>query len=391
LNLKRANEELQAAKAYTESIIQNFLDTLIVVDAEAKMQTMNPATCNLLGYTEEELIGQPIGVIFAEEEEARRFFQFFRGSEKAQALGPQDVIRNRELTCRAKDGRLIPMSFNASVITDEGGNVTGVVAGAKDITDLKQITEKITKINEELRAEITERKRLEAQLIHSTKMASLGVMASGIAHEIRNPLAVCSSAAQFLLENPHDRVLREQCADKIYSNVQRAARIIENLLKFARPSAADRGRVDLNETLEATLSLTENQIALQQIKLSRQFAEDLPPVIGSSSLLQQVFLNIIFNAANAMPGGGKLTISTLVNPEREAEVRFADTGCGIPQEHLDNIFDPFFTTMPVGRGTGLGLSVSYGIIQQHGGSIEVESSVGAGTTFTVKLPLRDAP
>jgi len=119
-------------------------------------------------------------------------------------------------------------------------------------------------------------------------MASLGVMAGGIAHEIRNPLAVCSSAAQFLLEDPHNRVLRERCADKIYSNVHRAARIIENLLKFARPSADDRAPIGLNETLKATLSLTENRIALQQIELSRQFAK-VPPVIGSSSLLQQVF------------------------------------------------------------------------------------------------------
>jgi len=194
-------------------------------------------------------------------------------------------------------------------------------------------------------------------------------------------------AAELLVKNPEDRVLREGCTDRIYSNVHRASRIIENLIKFARPSSDDRRPIDLNETLEATLSLRENQIALQQIELSREFAEDMPPVLGSSSLLQQVFLNIILNAANAMPGGGKLTISTLVNPEGKAEVRFADTGCGIPQEHLDNIFDPFFTTMPAGRGTGLGLSVSYGIIQQHGGSIEVESRVGAGTTFKVILKI----
>ena len=235
--------------------------------------------------------------------------------------------------------------------------------------------------------DITEHKRLEARLIHSAKMASLGVMAGGIAHEIRNPLGVCLSAAQFLLEDPHNRVLRKQCADKIYSNVHRAARIIEGLLKFARGSGDDLGPVNLNEALEATLSLIEHKITLEGIELSRELAEDVPPVIGSSSLLQQVFLNIILNAANAMPEGGKLTISTLVNPEGKAEIRFADTGCGIPQEHRDNIFAPFFTTMSVGQGTGLGLSVSYEIIQQHGGSIEVESTVGAGSTFTVKLPL----
>ncbi|MBL7177942.1 MAG: PAS domain S-box protein [Desulfobacteraceae bacterium] len=131
-----ALQKTMVSRDYFDNIIKSMMDTLIVVDAEAKIETVNPATCDLLGYTEEELIGQPIGIIFAEEE-VYRFFQFFRGSEKAQALGPQDTVRNRELTYRAKDGRFIPMSFNASVITDEGGNVTGVVAGAKDITDLK--------------------------------------------------------------------------------------------------------------------------------------------------------------------------------------------------------------------------------------------------------------
>ncbi|MCL0094255.1 PAS domain S-box protein, partial [Dehalococcoidia bacterium] len=139
ISSKRAEgeEELTKSKAYTESIIQNFLDTLIVVDAEARIQTVNPATCRLLGYTEEEVIGQPVGIIFEEEEEARRFFQFFREPEKVEAPRPQDTIRNRQLTYKTRDGRLIPMLFNASVLTDEGGSVTGMVAGAKDITELK--------------------------------------------------------------------------------------------------------------------------------------------------------------------------------------------------------------------------------------------------------------
>ena len=141
---KRAEEALAASKAHTESIIQNFLDTLIVVDTEAKIQTVNPATYHLLGYTEEEFIGQPVSIIFAEEE-VHRFFQFFREPEKAEALRQQDTIRNRELTYKTKDGRLIPMSFNASVLTDEGGNVTHVVAGAKDITELKLAEAEIRK------------------------------------------------------------------------------------------------------------------------------------------------------------------------------------------------------------------------------------------------------
>ncbi len=155
---KQAEEALKASKAYTESIIQNFLDTLIVVDAEAKIKTVNPATCQLLGYTEEELIGQPVGMIFEEEEEeeVNRFFSFFRAPEDKEALGPQDTIRNWELTYKTKDGRLIPMSFNASVLTDEAGNITGVVAGAKDITEIKQAEKALRESEEKYRSLIDE-------------------------------------------------------------------------------------------------------------------------------------------------------------------------------------------------------------------------------------------
>ena len=253
-------------------------------------------------------------------------------------------------------------------------------------------TAELTKANKQLKQEIEERRQAEAQLIQSAKMASLGVMAGGIAHEIRNPLAVCLSAAQLIQKNPNNRVLREECADKIYSNIHRASQIIENLLKFSRTSGKDFVPVNLNEALELSLSLITHQIKLHQIELNREFAKDLPYVLGNANLLQQVFLDLILNAYNAMPKGGKLTVSTLVNSDGEAEIRFTDTGCGIPGENLEYIFDPFFTTMPVGQGTGLGLSVSYGIIKQHGGSIEVESKVDVGSTFTIKLPLaRDNP
>ena len=142
--LKETNEYLEKSKAYTESIIMNFLDTLIAVDLKANITTVNPATCHLLGYTEEELIGQPVSIIFAEEEEEEEvnsMFLFFREPENAKPLRPQDTIRNRELTYKTKDGQLIPMSFNASVLTDETGNITGLVAGAKDLTEIKQAEE----------------------------------------------------------------------------------------------------------------------------------------------------------------------------------------------------------------------------------------------------------
>jgi len=218
-------------------------------------------------------------------------------------------------------------------------------------------------------------------------MASLGVMAGGIAHEVRNPLGIISAAAQLLLERPDDAPLRNECAQKIYAATQRASLIIESLMKFARPQKEQMAKVDLSAALEDILKLMSNQLRVQQVALVKEIQENLPRVYGHPSLLQQVFSNLILNACNAMPEGGRLTVACRPAETGTVEIRFSDTGQGIPPEHQSKIFDPFFTTMPVGKGTGLGLSISYSIIQQHRGSIAVDSQVGRGTTFTIRLPV----
>lgn len=248
---------------------------------------------------------------------------------------------------------------------DDGGSVVGIVAVGRDLT---------------------ERRRLEAQLIQSAKMASLGGMAGGIAHEVRNPLGIISAGAQLLLESPDDDKLRTECAQKIHAATKRASLIIENLLKFARPTGEQMRKVDLHTVLEETLALLDHQLVLQKIVVRRELQENLPEVYGNADLLQQVFANLILNGRNAMLEGGTLTVATRAMDGRQVEVRVEDTGSGVPLENLPKIFDPFFTTMPVGKGVGLGLSISYSIIQQHQGSIEVESQVGEGTTFTIRLP-----
>jgi signal transduction histidine kinase len=218
-------------------------------------------------------------------------------------------------------------------------------------------------------------------------LAALGVLAGGIAHELRNPLAISSSAAQFLLEDPADPEFRRECAEKVQAGIQRASVIIENLLRFARPGGrANMELVDLVSAVRDATALIVNQARLQQVKL----AVDLPSgrllVNGVPSMLQQVFMNLLLNGVNAMPKGGLLH----VNVERAgnaAKVRIGDTGHGIPAVEISNIFDPFYTTRPVGQGTGLGLSICYSIVQQHLGAIEVESTEGRGSVFTVSLPL----
>ncbi len=251
---------------------------------------------------------------------------------------------------------------------------------------LEELSTTLQELRVAVERELTERRQLEAQLVQSAKMASLGVMAGGSAHELRNPLGIISTNAQLLLEHPDDAQLHIECAQKIHVATQRASQIIENLLKFARPVSAQMQELDLHVVLEEALALLTYQMALQEIRLRKELQPDLPKVYGNPELLQQVFTNMILNACNAMPEGGVLTVRTRATEAGEVEILFKDTGRGIPPENLPKIFDPFFTTMPVGKGTGLGLSISYSIIRQHQGSIEVESRAGEGATFTIRLP-----
>jgi signal transduction histidine kinase len=214
----------------------------------------------------------------------------------------------------------------------------------------------------------------------------MGVMAGGIAHELRNPLGIISASAQLLLERPDDAQLHSEGAQKIHAATQRASLIIENLLKFARPSGERMREVDLHAVLEAALALLAHQMTLEKVAWQKEFQPGLPRVRGNPELLQQVFINLILNACNAMPQGGTLMVATRATKTGQVEIQFSDTGRGIPTEHLTKVFDPFFTTMPVGKGIGLGLSISYSLIQQHQGTIEATSQAGKGSTFTVRLP-----
>lgn len=234
--------------------------------------------------------------------------------------------------------------------------------------------------------DITERKRAEAQLLQAAKLASLGVLAGGIAHELRNPLAIISVNIELLTQHSNDARVLRQCVRRIQAATERSSHIIENLLSFASPRRASMAPVELSLTLEDTLVLLHEHIALQGIKLRKYIRPGLPKVQGNAGLLQLVFTNLIMNACNVMPPGGTLVVSMRPDGAGWAKIEFRDNGHGIPPERLPEIFDPFITSEPNGRGTGLGLAVSRTIIRQHQGSIDVQSQVGQGTTFTIRLP-----
>jgi len=220
----------------------------------------------------------------------------------------------------------------------------------------------------------------------SERLATLGQLAAGVAHEINNPLGAILMYAHLSLEEMEAADDRCRNLEKMVIEATRCKNIVRGLLDFARQSEPNVKESDANEVLRRTLSLLENQALFQNIKITTAFSISLPKAMMDSSQIQQVFTNIILNAAEAMAGEGELIIASRVASNGESiEIECSDTGCGIPRENLGKIFDPFFTTKEVGRGTGLGLAVSYGIIARHNGAIEVESELGKGTTFTVKF------
>jgi PAS domain S-box-containing protein len=238
--------------------------------------------------------------------------------------------------------------------------------------------------------DITDRVSLETQLAQADKLSSIGLLAAGVAHEINTPLAVISSYAQLLSKQTRGDARLGPVLEKITQQSFRASEIANGLLNFSRTSTTEFRETNLNQVIRDTLSLLEHQFKTAQIQLDLELTEGLPLIHGNPGKLQQVFLNLLLNAKDAMPGGGRLRVATLSNGHVEAIV--ADSGSGIAPENLKRIYDPFFTTKTTPkpgerRGTGLGLSVSYGIIQEHAGKIHVESAVGAGTTFHLEFPL----
>ena len=258
--------------------------------------------------------------------------------------------------------------------------------------NLKTANQKLIEWGRTLEKKVEERTRelreMQAHLIQSEKLASLGKLAAGIAHEINNPLGGILIYSHLLLEDTPKKSPHYENLKKIVKETSRCKDIVKGLLEFARPKEPEMSQINLNEVLNRSLAIVEGQALFQNIKINKKFASALPKIVADGSQLQQVFMNIIINAAEAMDGKGTLSLSTSMDTDGiHIEAKIADTGHGIKEEDKKRLFEPFFSTKEVGKGTGLGLAISYSIIQKHLGTIEVESREGKGSTFTVKLPV----
>jgi PAS domain S-box-containing protein len=352
----RMSEEIRQMERHLASVVESASDIVLSTDTKGNILTWNKAAQRTSGYSFEEVKGRSF-FDYCDEAGVRKFFSP-AASRANSGMSECNLI--------TKDGKRRPVSCVFSQMTDDAGRTVGFVIVGRDLT---------------------ERRKFELQIQESQKLASLGVMARGIAHEIRTPLTIASSAAQFLTEEDLSAEFRRECAEKVHSGIRKASTIIENLLRFAHPTTnTTKMPVDLPSVVRGALSIVENQAKVQNIEVRRRLPPEPGRVLGVSGLLEQVFMNLFLNAMNAMPNGGTLDVSA----ERHGGdlwVRVGDTGEGISPEDLDRIFDPFYTKALPGKGTGLGLSICYSIVDQHQGSIGVESQRGKGSAFTVKLPM----
>jgi PAS domain S-box-containing protein len=342
---------------------------IFAVDLDDRINSWNAQMETLYGRTRSEALGQPLSAIFPSEFLAR--FESIRGLNETDQ-GTHTLYK-------------FPISLPA------GETRIANIAIAPLVTRSFETVGRIVLVDD-----ITDRIELETQLTQSEKLSSIGLLAAGVAHEVNTPLAVISSYTQMLTKQLRsDEQMSTRLApvlEKITHQTFRASEIVNGLLNFSRTSGAEFTAIDLNILVHDTLVLLEHQYKTAQIRVETDLLETLPRVQGNQGKLQQVVLNLLLNAKDAMHGtpSATLRISTEVQGQRIL-VRIKDTGSGIEREHLHRIFDPFFTTKVKPqpgqhKGTGLGLAVTYGIMQEHGGKISVESEVGVGTVFTLDFP-----
>ncbi|MGA2866887.1 MAG: ATP-binding protein [Verrucomicrobiota bacterium] len=352
-------EDIRRTERHLAIVVESTSEIILSTDSEGRILSWNTSAERISGYTPREVEHRCFYefCVQAHQADARRMF-----SEWKDAKAPQTV----EWSLVTKAGRAVPISWIWSPMVEEQAETMGIVAVGRDLT---------------------ESRKLEAQLLQAQKLAALGVMAGGIAHELRNPLSICSSAAQFLMEAEVQPEFRRECAQKVCQGMQRASAIIDHLLNFARPSEHnDLVKLDLVAVLQEALTLVADQAKIQHIAASMQSSEAPVLVLGNAHLLQQVFVNLFLNAIHAMPGGGRLAVR-VQTARPQVSVQVADTGHGIAPADLPSIFDPFYSKSIGKKGTGLGLPLCFSIIKLHAGAIEVESEPGQGSTFTVRLNL----
>ncbi len=364
--VRQKADEIDRLREFSDSVLESLNDGLLVVDLADRIVRWNREMDSMYGVGRTAAVGQTLDSVFDAP-----FVTSLRAARRDSASGAATLYRVPLASRHEGSPRALLLNIALAPLRTPDGVTTGSIVVLQDISS---------------------RVQLEEQLQISEKMASIGLLAAGVAHEVNTPLTGISSYTQMLLDNADPDDPKTKVLEKIERQTFRAAKIVNGLLNLARPSQGEAlQHVELNVVVNDVLALLEHQFKTSSIQVRKELTATAPIVPGIEYKLQQVLLNLLLNARDAMPKGGWLSIATRFE-NGHAVVEVSDTGVGIPAEHLARIYDPFFTTKPIGRGTGLGLSITYGIVQEHGGTLACDSAAGKGTRFTLMLPLaqRDA-
>ncbi len=362
--VRQKADEIDRLREFSDSVLESLNEGLLVVDLADRIVRWNREMDAMYGLPRAVVVGKTLDEVFEAS-----FVAGLRAARRDSESGTAALYRVPLASRHADSPRALLLNIAVAPLRTPDGATTGSIIVLQDISS---------------------RAQLEEQLQISEKMASIGLLAAGVAHEVNTPLTGISSYTQMLLEKADPDDPRTKVLEKIERQTFRAAKIVNGLLNLARPSQGESLQaVDLNAVVNDVLSLLEHQFKTSSIKVRKELSASPAIVHGIEYKLQQVLLNLFLNARDAMPKGGWLSIATRFD-DGHALVEISDTGIGIPGEHLGRIYDPFFTTKSIGRGTGLGLSITYGIVQEHGGTLACDSSVGKGTKFTLTLPLAAA-
>ena len=391
---QQAQQALQLSEARAQAILASAVDAVVVIDEGGIVETFNSGAERMFGYAEGEAIGHNVSTLMPEpyRREHDGYLEHYRRTGEKKIIGI-----GREVVGRRKDGTVFPVEL---VVSEAWLGERRVFVGiVRDITERKQAEEALREGNRRLeetlaalQAKSEEVKTMTQQLWQAAKLATVGELAASIAHELNNPLATVTVRVESLLaqtaavDDPKRRPL-----EIIEQEVERMGNLVANLLQFSRRGQRQISSVDVADELVKSLELIRHHLRNRRIQVVQEFIPDLPIIQADRQQLRQVFLNLLTNASDAMPEGGTLTLrttlDTLSSGKRALVIEFADTGVGIPAEHLPRVMEPFFTTKEEGKGTGLGLAICRRAVQEHGGTVHISSDVGKGTTIRIALPI----
>jgi PAS domain S-box-containing protein len=358
---KQQTEELALLKEFNESIVESVNVGLLAVDEDGRITRCNSTFEEMMGFAREQTVGRLVEEVFDKS------FALNLDNILGKSRWHLTEIRNAyKLHAFDSGGRSLILNVAVAPLRSIGNEQMGAIIVLENVSS---------------------RVKLEETLQQSEKLSSIGLLAAGVAHEVNTPLTGVSSYTQMLLSMIPETDPKHALLQKMQRQTDRASNIVGNLLNFSRTgSSEDFAEIDINKLLNDTLQLLEPQLRKSNIEIIKEYTDDPPAILGSGGKLQQVFTNLILNARDAMYSGGTITLRTLSSDSNGVIVEVCDTGDGISAENLPKIFDPFFTTKGVGNGTGLGLAVTYGIVQEHSGTIEAQSVEGKGATFRLSFP-----